>query len=187
MSDQLSTFQQALSSFSWYSTNEPAEKVLRELDKDLKKWAGEVQIDHKEETARVDIDAKFGGHDFWMGITLCEIGITNSFELPQSQITDDVRPILKLITNARNVLKNFMPVLFDRVMANGTLKLIEIGVSPDSPQAYGIWSVAVEGLCIRYAVMSTEIDIMPRRDPGVGKDNPPWIANIMENPLPRGS
>jgi hypothetical protein len=175
-SQTVQDFTAAASLFSWYKKNADTDFVLNELNKDLRKWKTPVKAHLNIEHASCVIDARFGNTVYSLTVSihaeLCTPCIT------PEQVPEEYRRLLKTHTRARNVLKNFMPVVFDTVSADGQLKLLQIGLHPEGPVSYSTWSTNVSGIGISFTTFIEEDE-----KTNFEKEKPSWITNVLMKPL----
>lgn len=138
-------FTQALAHLPWYKATPESRELLKELDKDLRKWDAHVSSDAAH--AFVVAEALFNHvrYRFTMRVhaRIQEINAIDPMTLSVTQ-----RAVLKTHLRQRNVLKNFLPVVFDRLSAERQFSLVAMYVNESSKEqtSHCIWACNTAGL-----------------------------------------
>lgn len=139
---QLQNFTQALALLPWYKPTPENRELLRELDKDLLKWGAHVVSDSAH--ACVVAEALFDHVRYRFTLRVhapVEIIPIDPVDLPMP-----LRVILKAHLRSRNVLKNFLPVVFDRLSAERQFSLVTMYGPGQDQTSHCIWVANVSGL-----------------------------------------
>lgn len=138
------TFTQALALRPWYKPTGDSKELLKELDKDLKKWDAHVSDESNQDHVCVVATATFDKMRYRFTLRVhAPVEIVpidlNSLSLP-------LRAVLKTHLRARNVLKNFLPVVFDRLAAERQFHLVTMSGLGQGQTSHCIWATNTGGL-----------------------------------------
>ena len=144
-------FTQALALRPWYEPTDESVELLKELDKDLKKWDAHVSEESNTDQVCSVIDAVFDHVRY--RFTLRLHAPVEIIPIDTACMPVPYRGILKLHLRARNVLKNFLPVVFDRLSAERQLQLVSLYAADQGPASHCIWVTNSGGLGISVVTM----------------------------------
>lgn len=149
MSNQLHNFTQALALRAWYAPTPESADLLQELDRDLLKWGAHVSDESTSEQVVCVIYAVFDRVRYCF--TLRVHAPVEIKAIDTSHLALPYRGILKTHQRSRNILKNFLPVVLDRLCAHRQFELVTMYQSNDALSSHCIWATNVAGLGLSIA------------------------------------
>ena len=93
-------------------------------------------------------------------------------------IPEKYKYMVKAHMRTRNILKNFMPIVFDKLVADQQLKLIQVWVAEEGLTSYCVWAANVAGLGLSITTLANTDE-----PPSVIEERQPWITNILMYPM----
>lgn len=153
------TFTQAVAAREWYKATPASQELLRDLDKDLKKWNAHVSDESDDAQVCIVAEARFDRMIY--RFTFRVHAPVEIKPIEQANVPPPYRSLLKTHLRARNVLKNFLPVVFDRLSAQQSFALVTMH-GPGKGTSHCIWATNASGLGL--SVVTT---ISPERVPVV--------------------
>lgn len=130
-------FTQALALRGMSNLSPETASLLNDLDKDLRKWNASVNMDPTGPGPSCVIDAFLSGTQYRYVLrvhTPVKVVTVNPADMTPAH-----RQILRSHIRARNVLKNFLPIVFDRLNAQKSFELVEMYVSGHDNHSQCIW------------------------------------------------
>lgn len=158
-------FSQALALRAWYAPTLESADLLQELDKDLAKWSAHISDDSTPEQVVCVIYAVLDRVRYCF--TLRVHAPVEIKAIDTSHLALPYRGMLKTHNRSRNVLKNFLPVVFDRLRAHRQFELVTMYQSSDGLSSHCIWATNVAGVGI--SVAST---VTPEEPPVAVQEHP---------------
>ncbi len=138
-------FSQALALRAWYKATPESQELLSELDKDLKKWDAHVsESESSEAVVCCAIDARFDSATYRFILRVHEPTVLNPIDTANLPVQH--RGVLKTHQRTRNVLKNFLPIVFDRLSADRQFALVMMTHPEHELGSRCIWATNTAGL-----------------------------------------
>lgn len=177
MSNLRHNFTQALALRAWYTATPESADLLRDLDKDLAKWGAHVSEESTSEQVVCAIYAVFDHVRYCF--TLRVHAPVEIKAIDTSHLALPYRGMLKTHMRSRNVLKNFLPVVFDRLRAHRQFELVTMYESNDGLSSHCIWATNVAGMG-----MSVASTVVPEDPPHVNEEpaEPMGMSQFLRTP-----